>query len=107
MDSKRKDPQGSGHDGQAVLERKKSGAKGYVILDPKHEKRIIDAVARKDIRGIKRVIEYLANYEIGEGFTEKEMPRGFQRLLRHYQDTENQINEMSPGLKDATGWQWP
>ena len=82
-------------DGEAVLKRKERREEGYNLLPVIHKNRLIDAIERKDITGIKKVIKLLACNEKKEGHTLEDRPRGFQRLFKYYEKTENQINEMS------------
>ena len=48
-------------DGEAVLKRKERREEGYNLLTVKHKNKLIDAIERKDIAGIKKVMKFLAD----------------------------------------------
>lgn len=62
-------------DGQSIINR--IGDKG-VILNKQQEKRLVDAVARKNIYEIKAVLKGLSEKEKEEGYTKAQRPTGLQ-----------------------------
>lgn len=82
-------------DGEAVLRRKKdyNNSKGYEILTEDNKDSLQDAVYRKDIVGIRRILNELAIIEENKNINKDH--HGFQWLFGFYTETENQIIEMS------------
>lgn len=88
-------------DGESVLKRKKDygDSNGYELLSDKNKDSLQDAVNRKDIVGIKKVLSELAILEENKNVNIEH--HGFQWLLKYYTKTENQIKEMSRTSKYA------
>jgi len=86
-------------DGESVLIRKKNKEQGYELLSETNKDRLQDAVYRKDISGIKEILNELATLEKDKNVNKDH--HGFQWLSHYYDKTENQINEMSKISKYA------
>lgn len=88
-------------DGQAVLKGLEEHKAGYQGIPAKYKDRLVNSNQRKDLAGIKVVIEYMAEKEKKTGYTLKDKPNGFQWLLDCYLKIEDQINEMVKASKRA------
>jgi len=86
-------------DGESVLIRKNNNEQGYELLSKTNKDRLQDAVYRKDISGIKKILNELAIFEEDKNVDKDH--HGFQWLYNYYVKTENQINEMAKISKYA------
>ncbi|HTB31468.1 MAG TPA: hypothetical protein VK808_05540 [Bacteroidia bacterium] len=90
-------------DGMAALNRWEEKEDGYPPFEDniKDFKRLRDAVGRKSIEEIKKVIKILAEYEIQKGRSLDAYPNGFQSLEIRYKKKIAQIDEIKSLTKDA------
>ncbi len=88
-------------DGEAVLKGLEEHRAGYQGIPKKYKDRLINSNHRKDIGGIKSVIQCMAEKEKDAGHTLKDRPNGFQWLLSCFLTTEDDINKMLIASKRA------
>ncbi|MCB2207663.1 MAG: hypothetical protein KQH67_05155 [Bacteroidetes bacterium] len=86
-------------DGNSVLNR--TGSDPSYSLNLKFTLRLRDSIDRKDLSGIKEVIELLSNNEKDAGHTLKNRPRGLQFLYNRFCGITNQIEDLR-GLTKKT-----
>jgi len=82
-------------DGQSVLYR--WGKPGYSLPEPenqKQNKKLKDAIARKNISEIKSVISKLADNEKKEGHSLEDRPTGLINLFDRFSEKEDKINQI-------------
>jgi hypothetical protein len=79
-------------DGKAVSNR--LGEKGYILTEM-YEKRLKDAIERKNIYEIKAILAMLSNIERDEGHTKTARPRGLQVIFEdRFCGTQRQIEKL-------------
>jgi len=83
-------------DGKSVLNR--WGEKGYCLQDPKEnkkqQKRLLDAIDRRNILEIKNVILQLRNNEIRAGYSKNDRPHGLQYIYDRFCGNEGHIAKL-------------
>lgn len=83
-------------DGRSVLER--WGDPGYSFPEPvedmKQKKRLQDAIHRRNVPRVKRVIRLLSELEQTSGYSKQDRPTGLQYVYERFSRTEAQMHQL-------------